>query len=126
MTPTMAFLHRAEDDAGVTFDHPVLDTLPLSAVLHDHTPERTLDAIAARFGIALVDRHKALGDATGTARILLRMLDLLAAAGITALGAALAACERATASRRRRRARFGDRNARSDRPTSPPRRGASP
>jgi DNA polymerase-3 subunit epsilon len=113
----MAFLHRAEDDAGVTFDHPVLDTLLLSAVLHDHTSEHTLDAIAARFGIALVDRHKALGDAMGTARILLRMLDLLEAAGITTLGAALAACERATALRRRQRSQFGDRKA-SDRPTS--------
>jgi len=122
----MAFLHRAEDDAGVTFDHPVLDTLLLSAVLHDHTAEHTLDAIAARFGIALADRHQALGDAMGTARILLRMLDLLEAAGITTLGAALAACERATALRRRQRAQFGDRKPKAaGRRPDPRRRGAS-
>jgi len=114
----MAFLHRAEEVAGVTFDHPVLDTLLLSSVLHDHTPDHTLDAIAARFGIPLVDRHTALGDAMGTARILLRMLDLLEAAGVTTLGATLAACARASALRRRQRAQFGDRKARSGRPTS--------
>lgn len=111
----MAFLHRAEDDAGVTFEHPVLDTLLLSAVLHDHAPDHTLDAIAARFDIALADRHQALGDAMGAARILLRMLDLLAAAGTTTLGVA---GERASAPRRRHRARLGDRKARSNRPLS--------
>jgi DNA polymerase-3 subunit epsilon len=103
----MAFLRRAEGEAGVSFDQPVLDTLLISAVLHDHEPAHTLDAIAARFGIALVDRHRALGDAMGTAQILLRMLDLLEAAGIATLGAALAATERATALRRRQRAQFG-------------------
>jgi DNA polymerase-3 subunit epsilon len=103
----MAFLRHAESEAGVSFDQPVLDTLLISAVLHDHESAHTLDAIAARFGIALVDRHRALGDAMGTAQILLRMLDLLEAAGIATLGAALAATERATALRRRQRAQFG-------------------
>jgi DNA polymerase-3 subunit epsilon len=103
----MAFLRHAESEAGVSFDQPVLDTLLISAVLHDHERAHTLDAIATRFGIALVDRHRALGDAMGTAQILLRMLDLLEAAGITTLGAALAASERATALRRQQRAQFG-------------------
>jgi DNA polymerase-3 subunit epsilon len=103
----MAFLRRAESEAGVRFDQPVLDTLLISAVLHDHEPAHSLEAIAARFGIVLVDRHRALGDAMGTAQILLRMLDLLEAAGIATLGAALAATERATALRRRQRAQFG-------------------
>jgi DNA polymerase-3 subunit epsilon len=103
----IAFLRQAEG-SGVTFDQPVLDTLLLSAVLHDHAPDHTLDAIAQRFGVPLVDRHTALGDALVTARVLLRMLDLLEALGITTLGAALAACERATALRRRQRAQFGD------------------
>jgi len=103
----MAFLHQARQAAGVTFDHPVLDTLLLSAVLHDHTPEHGLDAIASRFGITLSDRHNALGDAMGTAQILLRVIELLAARGITTLAAALAASNRATALRRRQRAQFG-------------------
>jgi DNA polymerase-3 subunit epsilon len=103
----MAFLHQAEQAAGVVFDHPVLDTLLLSAVLHDHIPAHSLDAIAARFGITLTDRHQALGDAMGTAQILLRMIELLAARGITTLAGALAATDRATALRRRQRAQFG-------------------
>jgi DNA polymerase-3 subunit epsilon len=103
----MAFLRRAESDAGVTFDQPVLDSLLLSVVLHDHEPSHGLDAIAARFGITLLDRHQALGDAMGTAEIFLRMLDLLEARGIATLGAALAATEQATALRRRQRQQFG-------------------
>ncbi|MEM7021093.1 MAG: exonuclease domain-containing protein [Pseudomonadota bacterium] len=108
----MAFLRQAEDDAGVTFEHPVLDTLLVSAVLHDHEADHTLDAIAERFGITLTDRHKAFGDAMGTAQILLHALDLLEAAGIVTLGAALAATERATEVRRHQRRQFGDHNSR--------------
>ena len=104
----MAFLRHAEDGAGVTFDHPVLDTLLVSAVLHDHEADHTLDAIAERFGITLTDRHQAFGDAMGTAQILLHALDLLEASGIVTLGAALAATERATEVRRRQRRQFGD------------------
>jgi len=103
----VAFLREAEAETGVSFDQPVLDTLLLSAVLHDHAQSHSLDAIAARFGIALVDRHRALGDAMGTAEILLRLLDLLEAAGITSLGAALAETERASELRRRQREQFG-------------------
>jgi hypothetical protein len=68
-------------------------------------------------------RHKALADAMGTARILLRMLDLLKAAGVATLGAALAACarHRATPSTTRPARQSASRN---DRPTSPPRRSA--
>jgi DNA polymerase-3 subunit epsilon len=103
----MAFLQRDAGDAGVAFDQPVLDSLLLSAVLHDHEQRHTLDAIAARFGITLSDRHQALGDALGTAQVFLRMLDLLAAADIRTLGGALAASEQARALRREQRRQFG-------------------
>jgi len=106
----LAFLRRGEERSGLRFDQPVLDTLLLSAVLHDHTPEHSLDAIAARFGIPIVDRHTALGDAMATAQMFLRMLDLLEAQGVRTLGEALALSERAAALRRRQVQQFGGRS----------------
>ena len=108
----MAFLRREEERLGLRFEQPVLDTLLLSAVLHDHTPEHSLDAIAARFGILLSGRHQALRDAIGTGQLFLRLLELLEAEGVRTLGAALALAERAIALRRRQAAAFGPRRGR--------------
>jgi DNA polymerase-3 subunit epsilon len=103
----LAFVRRDQERCGVRFDNPVLDTLLLSAVLHDHAADHSLDAVAARFGIAMVDRHRALGDALGTAALFLRLVDLLEARGVTTLGQALAVSEHASALRRRQAEQFG-------------------
>lgn len=84
----MRFLRLQENAAGVVFGQPVLDTLLLSQVLHPNQAEHSLEAIAARLGVTVIGRHTALGDAIVTAEILLRMLPLLAAAGIVTLGQA--------------------------------------
>lgn len=84
----MRFLELGESRAGVTFDNAVLDTLLLSAVVHPNQEPHTLDAVAERFGIQVVGRHTALGDAIVTAEILLRLIPLLAAKGIHTLGQA--------------------------------------
>ena len=90
----LRFLRLRESEAGVAFDQPVLDTLLLSQALHPNQPEHSLEAIAQRLGVAVVGRHTALGDAIVTAEIFLRMLPLLAAAGIATLGAAREAAQR--------------------------------
>jgi DNA polymerase-3 subunit epsilon len=108
----LAFVRREEARLGLAFDQPVLDTLLLSAVLHDHVAEHGLDAIAARFGITLEGRHSALGDAIGTGQVFLRMLELLEARGVRTLGAALALAEQAVALRRRQAGQFGPRRGR--------------
>ena len=75
-------------------------------------PEHSLDAIAARFGIALAGRHQALGDAIGTGQLFLRLLELLEAEGVRTLGAALELAGRAGALRRRQAQTFGPRRGR--------------
>ncbi len=84
----LRFLQLKEDETGVCFDHPVLDTLMLSAVVHPGQADHTLEAIATRLGVDVVGRHTALGDALVTAEIFLRMLPLLAMKDIRTLGEA--------------------------------------
>ena len=87
----MRFLELKQGAAGVRFDHVVLDTLLLAAVVHPDRPSHSLEDIAGRFDIALDKRHDALVDALLTAEIFLRLLPLLQDLGIRTLGQARAA-----------------------------------
>jgi len=90
----MRFLQLAESRSGVVFDHPVLDTLLLSAVVHPNQESHRLEAIAERFGVTVIGRHTALGDAIVTAEVLLKLIPLLAAMGIHTLGQAREAAQK--------------------------------
>ena len=81
----MRFLQLKEAATGVRFTQPVLDTLMLSAVVQPNQREHNLEAIAARFGINVIGRHTALGDAILTGEIFLKLIPLLAAQGIKTL-----------------------------------------
>lgn len=81
----MRFLQLKEAATGVRFTQPVLDTLMLSAVVQPNQLEHNLEAIAARFGINVIGRHTALGDAILTGEIFLKLIPLLAAQGIKTL-----------------------------------------
>jgi len=89
----MRFLQLKEQPTGLVFDHPVLDTLLLSAVVHPGQDTHRLEAIAERFGVTVIGRHTALGDAIVTAEIFVRLLPLLAEKGIHTLGQARAAAQ---------------------------------
>jgi DNA polymerase-3 subunit epsilon len=89
----MRFLQLKEGVTGIRFTQPVLDTLLLSAVVEPAQEDHSLEAICRRLGVPVLDRHSALGDATMTAQVFLRMIPLLAAKGIETLGAARAASE---------------------------------
>lgn len=91
----MKFLSIKQAGAGITFDNPVLDTLLLSAWLHEHTGAHSLDAIAERLGIHIEpgERHTALGDSLATARVFLHLLELLEARGVRTLGQAMEASD---------------------------------
>ena len=87
----MRFLQLKEASSGVSFTHPVLDTLLLSAAVHPSHADHRLESIAERLGVRLIGRHTALGDALLTGEIFLKLLPLLAERGVATLGEALAA-----------------------------------
>jgi DNA polymerase-3 subunit epsilon len=88
----ITFLKRAAGNA-MTFDQPVVDTLLLSAYLFPDETDHSLDAIAARLGLAVVERHSASGDALLTAAILLRLLDHCEERKIASLGQLITATD---------------------------------
>ena len=90
----MKFLQLQEPNTGLVFNHPVLDTLLLSAVVHPNQESHRLEAIAERFNITILGRHTALGDAFVTAEVWLRLLPLLQAMGITTLRQAREAAQK--------------------------------
>ena len=89
----ITFLKRAA--GALSFDQPVVDTLLLSAHLYPTEVDHSLDAIAARLGLDVVDRHSAVGDSLLTAAILLRLLDRCEELGITRFGQLIAATDMA-------------------------------
>lgn len=84
----MAFLRRDAGRMGVAWDHPILDTVLLSAVVFGASQTHTLDALCNRLGIAIDERlrHTALGDAMATAEALIALVPMLEARGMKTLG----------------------------------------
>jgi DNA polymerase-3 subunit epsilon len=90
----MKFLQLKEKITGLVFKQPVLDTLLLSVVVHPNQEAHRLEAIAERFGITILGRHTALGDAFVTAEVWLRLIPLLQAMGIHTLAQAREAAQK--------------------------------
>ena len=90
----MRFLQLKEAESGVRFEQPVLDTLLLSALVHPNQEAHSLEAIAERFGITVIGRHTAMGDAIVTAEVFLKLIPLLADKGVHTLGQAREAAQK--------------------------------
>ena len=84
----MTFLEKGSEQAGVTFDNPVLDALLLAVYLQEDVSDFSLTAAADRMGVEVVGRHTALGDAMTTAAIFVKLIDLLEARNIETFGQA--------------------------------------
>ena len=83
----LGFLKRQEAAIGARFEHPVLDTVLLSAVLFGTNEAHNLDALCQRLGIEIAAerRHTALGDAEATAAALCAMMPMLQGRGFVTL-----------------------------------------
>lgn len=88
----MAFLRRHAGRMSVAWDHPILDTVLLSAVVFGASETHTLDALCDRLGVTIPEhlRHTALGDAQATAEVLCRLLPILQARGMQTFGDVIA------------------------------------
>lgn len=89
----LEFLRRHEEDIGAVFDHPVLDTVLLSAVVFGQSETHTLDALTERLGIVIPPeaRHTAMGDTIATAAALEMMIPMLEGQGYRTFGEVIAA-----------------------------------
>jgi DNA polymerase III subunit epsilon len=97
----LAFLNAARLAwRGEVFEQPHLCTLRLARRLLPRLRRRSLDALAGHFGIPLVNRHRALGDARITAEVFFHFLELLRGQGIVRLDQLLDLQHRAADGRR--------------------------
>ncbi|MFC4728676.1 3'-5' exonuclease [Coralloluteibacterium thermophilus] len=92
----MEFLRRTEAAIGARFDHPVLDTVLLSAAVFGQREDHSLDALARRLGVVIPEgaRHTAMGDAVATAEAFLRLAAILRGRGLDTFGDVLAEMRR--------------------------------
>ncbi|HEX6912305.1 MAG TPA: 3'-5' exonuclease [Longimicrobium sp.] len=75
--------HEMQMATGMTLSGRQLCTVRLSRRLLPQLPSRSLDGLAHWFGLEIEARHRALDDAVATARVLIRLLDLLEDQGVT-------------------------------------------
>ncbi|WP_420124829.1 PolC-type DNA polymerase III [Longimicrobium sp.] len=74
--------HEMSLATGMTLSGRQLCTVRLSRKLLPQLPSRSLDGLALYFGVGIESRHRALDDAVATARVLLRLIDMLEDQGV--------------------------------------------
>lgn len=92
----MQFLRRREAELGLRFDHPVLDTVLLSAVVFGQHEVHSLDALGHRLGVTIPEeaRHTAIGDALATAEVFVRLTRALQGRDLSTFGAVVSEVRR--------------------------------
>ena len=100
----MKFIELQSETCQIRLDNPVLDTVLLSAFVHDHSNKHTLDVLAERYGVCIQGRHTALGDALATAHIFLKLVKQLSCRQINTLNEAINASNKMTQIKRHQKA----------------------
>ena len=96
----MMFLHKRQEEAGVTFDNPALDALLLAIYVFPDHPDPSLSSMANFLEIEVEGRHTALGDAMMTAAVWVRLIEGLEKKGVTTFGEAVEISNRMLQERR--------------------------
>ncbi len=77
------FIHEFCDRLGLDYPFPALDTMTLSYVLLPQLGRYNLDRLCKHFGVVNAHHHRACDDADVTAKIFVRLLEMLKEKGIT-------------------------------------------
>ncbi len=79
------FIKVASKAYNKKFDNIIIDTLQMSRSLFPKLSKHKLDVVAKHLGIKLDNHHRAVHDATATAEILIKCLELLKERGVQTL-----------------------------------------
>lgn len=74
--------HEMSLATGMTLSGRQLCTVRLSRKLLPELPSRSLDGLALWFGVEIESRHRALDDAVATAKVLVKLIDMLQDQGV--------------------------------------------
>ncbi len=74
---------------GGPLPNPVLDTLRLARTLVPGLKRYRLRSLASHFGVRQMPNHRALSDASATAEVFAKLLELLGSAGVRSVGEAV-------------------------------------
>lgn len=81
----VGFIRHNLSNNGLNLENPVLDTLELVRVLFPNLKSHKLNIVAKHLNVSLENHHRAVDDATATANIFLKCLDILEQKGIKKL-----------------------------------------
>ncbi|WP_353095271.1 PolC-type DNA polymerase III [Tissierella praeacuta] len=73
----VGFIREKMKLVNMELDNPVLDTLELSRAVFPSLKSHKLNLVAKHLNVSLVNHHRAVDDATATAEIFLKILDIL-------------------------------------------------
>lgn len=90
----MKMFSMKETETGIKFNSPILDTLLLALIVYPMHKKHDMASIASFAGVEIVGRHTAMGDASATAEIFLKLIPLLAKKGIHTLNDAVKASKK--------------------------------
>lgn len=79
------FIREFARRQGLVFDYTVVDTMSLAHILVPELGKFTLDRLCKQFNVSLENHHRACDDADATARIFLKMLDMIKDRGVTTI-----------------------------------------
>lgn len=79
------FIKEFAKRQGIAFDSTIMDTMTLAHILIPELGKYTLDRLCKQFNVSLEHHHRACDDADATARIFIKMLDMIHKKGVNTI-----------------------------------------